>query len=157
MSSLTDLPSPPATARIKHSKNTTVEASGFRLPLHKSLKDSKNRKRPRASHDITPKPREAPGDPIITYFQDRAEREDSACCVFLLWGSENSERFTTWATDVLIASLEDEDEIFALLAKQYAKELGFWKTWLSFRKFSKLKPVTVRHCNLMGVVCLIVY
>ncbi|USP82663.1 hypothetical protein yc1106_09937 [Curvularia clavata] len=144
MSSLANLPSPPQSARIKNSKNTTVETSGFQLPPHKGLKDPKSRRRSRASHDITPKPKETLGDPLITYFQNRAEREDGASCVFLLWGSENSERSTTWATDVPIVSLEDEDEMFASLAKQYAKELGFWRTWLSFRKFSKLKPVTFR-------------
>jgi hypothetical protein len=88
-----------------------------------------------------------PKDPIFTYFQEETEKKDGASCVFLLWGSENSESFTTWAVDVPITDFENEHDIFDLLAKRYYKELGLLRRYLSFRKFSRLKPVTVcPHC-----------
>jgi hypothetical protein len=89
-------------------------------------------------------------DNIFIHFQNAAERRDGASCVFLLWGSENSESSTTWAVDVPIADHENEEEIFRLLAKQYAKELGFLRRYLTFRKFSRLRPVTV--CSNHAVV-----
>jgi hypothetical protein len=95
------------------------------------------------------KPSKLPEDPIFTYFQEETEKKDGASCVFLLWGSENSESFTTWAVDVPITDVENEHEIFDSLAKKYDKELGFLRRCLSFRKFSRLKPVTVRSHHLI--------
>ena len=97
--------------------------------LYKGPKSTKKRKPPRAMHDWLPK--------------------RDASCVFLLWGSgnsgnsENSGKFTTWAMDVPITDAKSEHEIFALLAKQYATRLGFLRRCLSFRRFSRLRPVTV--------------
>jgi hypothetical protein len=89
------------------------------------------------------RPSKLPEDPIFTYFQEETEKKDGASCVFLLWGSENSESFRTWAVDVPITVVEDEHNIFDSLAKRYYEELGLIRRWLSFRKFSRLKPVTV--------------
>ncbi|KAI1508065.1 hypothetical protein KJE20_03537 [Pyrenophora tritici-repentis] len=143
-SPLADPPSRPERARVKHSNNTAVEATGFQPVPHNSLKNSKSRRRPRAMHEVLPKLSKLSEDSIFTYFQEKTEKKDGASCVFLLWGSENSESFTTWAVDVPITDLESEHEIFALLAKKYDKELGPLRRCLSFRKFSRLKPVTFR-------------
>ncbi|KAI1556442.1 hypothetical protein PtrEW4_012148, partial [Pyrenophora tritici-repentis] len=141
-SPLADPPPRPERARVKHSNNTAVEATGFQPVPHNSLKNSKSRRRPRAMHEVLPKLSKLSEDSIFTYFQEKTEKKDGASCVFLLWGSENSESFTTWAVDVPITDLESEHEIFALLAKKYDKELGPLRRCLSFRKFSRLKPVT---------------
>jgi hypothetical protein len=137
-------PSRPQRAHIKYTENTAEETTGYQNASDKGLNSPKNRKPRRAAHEILPKPSELPEDTVFSHFQKEAGRQDDASCVFLLWGSENSESFTTWAVDVPIADLKNEDEIFASLAKQYAKELGFLRRYLSFRKFSRLRPVTVR-------------
>jgi hypothetical protein len=89
------------------------------------------------------KPSKLPGDPVFTYFQEETEKKDGASCVFLLWGSENSESFSTWAVDVPVTDIESEHDIFGLLAKRYYEELGLLRKYLSFRKFNRIKPVTV--------------
>ena len=105
-------------------------------------------------HDVvrTPSPRDPsnlPKDSIFNYFQDKTEKIDGASCVFLLWGSKNSESFRTWAVDVPITDVEDEYQIFDSLKKKYDEELGLLRRCLSLRKFSRIKPVTVRsHCLL---------
>jgi hypothetical protein len=98
------------------------------------------------------KPSKLPEDPIFTYFQEETEKKDGASCVFLLWGSENSESFTTWAVDVPITDVESEHVIFDSLAKRYYEELGLLRRCLAFRKFSRLKPVTV--CSHRIIACL---
>jgi hypothetical protein len=138
-----DLPSRPESAHNKYTENVASEATGFQNTSYQGLKSQKNRRRPRATHDILPKPPESPKNVIFTHFQKKAEEKENVHCVFLLWGSENSEISTTWAVDVPIADPMNEDEVFASLAKQYATELGFLRRFLSFRKFSKLRPVTV--------------
>jgi hypothetical protein len=129
--------------------------TGFQPDLHNGLKKSKKRRwampdvLPRPS---LPKPSKLPEDPIFTYFQKKTEEKDGANCVFLLWGSENSESFTTWAVDIPTTDVESEHEIFDSLAKKYNEELGLLRRCLSFRKFSRLKPVTV--CSHLLIACL---
>ncbi|CAN9474201.1 unnamed protein product [Alternaria alternata] len=135
---------PPQRAFIKPStEDIATEATGTQIASNNGRKSPRNR-RPRPAHPILPKPPELPEDNIFTHFQKEADRKDGASCVFLLWGSTDSERFPTWAIDVPIADSKSEDEIFTSLAKQYAEELGFWRRYLTFRKFSRLRPVTFR-------------
>jgi hypothetical protein len=145
---LADLPSQPERARLKLSENIALGATGSQPVLHNGLKRPKKRIWRRAMHEVLPKPSlpepsKLPEDPIFSYFQEEAEKRDGASCVFLLWGSENSESFTTWAVDVPITDVEDEHEIFDSLAKKYDEELGLLRRCLSFRKFSRIKPITV--------------
>ncbi|KAF2263256.1 hypothetical protein CC78DRAFT_581657 [Lojkania enalia] len=137
----------PEKARIKHPEKTAVESTGSQPVLHNGLKKSKKRRR--AMHKVLlkpslPKPSKLPEDPIFTYFQEETEKKDGASCVFLLWGSKNSESFTTWAVDIPVTDVESEHEIFDSLARKYVEELGLLRRCLSFRKFSRLKPVTFR-------------
>jgi hypothetical protein len=153
---LSDFPSRPESALVRNSENTTTgfQSASFsrgnpqtnQPALYKGLKRRNNKNRPRAVHNFPAKPPELPEDSIFIHFQKEAKK-DGASCVFLLWGSENSESSTTWAVDVPITDLESEDKVFKLLAEQYAAELGFWRRYLSFRKFSRLKPVTV--CSIL--------
>jgi hypothetical protein len=150
-----DLPSRPERARVERSGKSAEGTTGFQPVLHSGRKKSEKRRRQRAMHEdvLKPsllKPSKLPEDPIFTYFQEETEKKDGASCVFLLWGSENSESFTTWAVDVPITDVENEHEIFDSLAKKYDKELGFLRRCLSFRKFSRLKPVTVRSHHLIA-------
>ncbi|CAN9408263.1 unnamed protein product [Alternaria sp. RS040] len=122
-----DLPSKPERAHIGENATETTE---YENHPYKGPKSTKKRKPTRAIHGWLPK--------------------RDASCVFLLWGSgnsgnsENSGKFITWAMDVPITDAESEHEIFALLAKQYATRLGFLRRCLSFRRFSRLRPVTFR-------------
>jgi hypothetical protein len=151
-SPLVDLPSRPERARVKHSEKIAVGATGFQPVLHNDLKKSKKKGRQRAMHEVLLKPSKLPEDPIFTYFQEETEKKDGASCVFLLWGSKNSESFTTWAVDVPITDVESEHEIFHALTKKYDEELGLLRRCLSFREFSRIKPVTV--CSHCLVACL---
>lgn len=99
-----------------------------------------------------PKPSNLFKDSIFTYFQEETEKKDGASCVFLLWGSENSESSRTWAVDVPITDIENEYEIFDSLKKKYVEELGLLRRCLSFRRFSRIKPVTV--CSHRLTACL---
>lgn len=149
MPSIAELPPPPPTLQLPpppkvhnkrsdESKATTIRHRGLRP------KDSKNRRSTQPGYELSLKPQKFPEDPIFAQFYDKAEKEDTASCVFLLWGSRKSEKFTSWAVDVPTTKLESEDLIFAAMARRYAEELGFWRRWLCFRKFSKLHPVIVR-------------
>lgn len=154
-SPLVDLLSQPERAHIKHTEKVAVEATGFQPVLHNSLKKTKQRRRVMHEDLLKPtlsKASKLPEDPIFTYFQEEAAKKDGASCVFLLWGSENSESLTTWAVDVPITDVESEHEIFNSLAKKYYEELGLLRRCLSFRKFSRLKPVTV--CSHRLITCL---
>ena len=130
-------------AHVRHSKAGTGITTGHKIPVEKNLKNSRNRGRARLSHDISPKPQKMSSDPIFAYFEEEAEKKDGASCVFLIWGSGNSESFKTWAVDVLVTDVENEHDIFDSLATRYYKELGLLQRCLSFRRFSRLKPVTV--------------
>lgn len=154
-SPLVDLPSRPERARIKQSEKTAIEATGFQPILQNRLKKFKKRRRQQPIHEASRKPSSPelsnlPKDSIFTHFHEKTEEKDGASCVFLLWGSEHSESFKTWAVDVPIADVEDEYEIFKSLRKTYDEELGLPRRCLSFRKFSRLKPVTVCSYRLMA-------
>ena len=140
MSPLIDLPPRPENAHTRNSEHITT---GFELSSQKTPNISKKRRKSRVPHDTSQKPQKLPKDPVFAHFEERADKKDDASCVFLLWGSENSERFKTWAVDIETTKLESDDLIFASMADRYDKELGFWRRWFSFRKFSGLKPVTV--------------
>ncbi|XPS98295.1 hypothetical protein M3J09_007503 [Ascochyta lentis] len=149
LSPLVHLPSRPESARVIHSEKIVAGATGFQPVLQNGPKKPKKRTRQRVVHvDLLepslPKPSKLREDPIFIYFQEETEKKDGASCVFLLWGSENSESFTTWAVDVPITNVESEHDIFDSFAKRYYEELGLLRRCLSFRKFSRLKPVTFR-------------
>jgi hypothetical protein len=147
-----DLPSKPERAYTKpHVGEVTTKTTRYKNCRYRGK-----------AHDCLPKPQESPepsepselpelpGDSISIQDQKVAKKRPDANCVFLLWGSgnsgnsENSGKFTAWAVDVPITDAESEHEIFALLAKQYATQLGFLRRCLSFQRFSRLRPVTVR-------------
>jgi hypothetical protein len=151
------LSSRPGCGHVEDSGISAIAATGSQPVPSNSAKQRKKKKQRRAAHDFSLKRPELPKKPlqdlVFTYFQREAERKDGARCVFLLWGSDNAkntESFESWAVDVPITDLESEDKIFALLAKRY-KELGFLRRCFSFRKFSKLKPVTV--CSKPTITC----
>lgn len=168
-----DLPSKPPRALTKHHiGEIATQTTGIEDYPHEGPKSTKNRKRGSAMQGWSnpqespeppelpessepPEPSELPelpGDNIFIDFEKVAEKRPNASCVFLLWGSgnsgnsgnsENSGKFTTWAMDVPITDAENEHEIFASLAKQYTTRLGFLQRYLSFRRFSRLRPVAV--------------
>jgi hypothetical protein len=150
---LQSLPAQPPKAHTSHPHWIPKKATGFDIISPRDSNDSKTRKRLRASHNILtdptvvpdiPKPPGPPRETIFDYFQQEAEKKDGASCVFLLWGSENSEQCTTWAVDVPTTDLEDEKDIFVSLKKRYDKERGFLR-YFSLRKFIRLKPATVHN------------
>jgi hypothetical protein len=159
-----DLPSKPERAYIKpHRGEVATETNIYKNYPYRGTKSPQNRKQ-RKAHNWLPKPQESPKPPEPselcklpklpgdnTFIQDQkvAKKRPDVNYIFLLWGSgnsgnsENSGRFTAWAVDVPITDAENEHEIFALLAKQYATRLGFLRRCLSFQRFSRLRPVTV--------------
>lgn len=133
--------STPSNTTRKSSRQTLRKNRGRsdRVPtcLQYSLKRSKERTRKWAMQGISLKPSllnpsKLPKDPIFTYFQEETEKKDGASCVFLLWSSENSEIFTTWAVDVPMTDVEFEHDIFDSLAKRYHEELSLLRRCLSF-------------------------
>ncbi|EUC31186.1 hypothetical protein COCCADRAFT_38702 [Bipolaris zeicola 26-R-13] len=130
---LVDLPSQPERARVKHSGTIAAEATGFQSAMQEGLQ------KPSLS-----KTSDRPRDPIFAYFEKETEKRHDASFVFLLWGSENSESFKTWAVDVPVPDDAYEDEIFEALRKKYYKELGFSGILNVFQRFKRLKPVTFR-------------
>lgn len=94
-------------------------------------------------HGIIREPTETSEDSLFAYFRKKAERQEDASCVFLLWGSKDSESSPTWAVDVQITGLESEDKIFQKLAQQHSDKRGFLQKYLSFQEYDKLEPVTV--------------
>jgi hypothetical protein len=95
-------------------------------------------------HDIVREPTDGFQNSLFAYFEKEAKRNEDASCVFLLWGSRDSESSPTWAVDVQMARVEDEGEMFRRLAQRYLAERGFLQRYLSLRQFDKLEPVTVR-------------
>ncbi|XP_014550299.1 hypothetical protein COCVIDRAFT_43137 [Bipolaris victoriae FI3] len=114
LSPLVDLPSRLERARVEHSEEIAVGATGFQPAMHEVLQKPS-----------LLEPSNLPKDSIFTYFQEETEKKDGASCVFLLWGSEHSESFKTWAVDVLITDVEDEYDIFKSLKKKL-KPVTFW-------------------------------
>lgn len=106
----------------------------------------KSRRRSRIAHDIVREPTERFQNSLFAYFQKEAERSEDASCVFLLWGSSDSESSPTCAVDVQITGLEDEEKIFQRLVQRYSIERGFLQRFLSFKEYDRLEPVTV--CSL---------
>jgi hypothetical protein len=94
-------------------------------------------------YNIVQEPTEASRGSLFAYFQKEAERNKDATCVFLLWGSRDSESFPTWAVDVQINSLKNEEKAFQRLAEGYSDKRDFLRQWLSFREYNRLEPVTV--------------
>lgn len=136
---LEDILSQPAKAHIKSS----MEPTGFQPIQQTGGKNLKNRRRLQIMHDTLRQSLKPSGDGIFTYFQREAEKKEDASCIFLLWGSDSSESSATWAVDVPITHLESEDQIFQELTDRYAAERSFLRRHFSFRKFGKVKPVTV--------------
>lgn len=139
--SLDGLPTRPQNVLPRNSPYRFVKATGFEPRDWSQQTSIRNRQqRPRAMHDITPGP---PDNELFAYFKKKAKKIDNASCVFLLWGSRDSERSPTCAVDVETTDLEDEGDIFQKLADRYFAERGLLKRCFSFREFEKLEPVTV--------------
>jgi hypothetical protein len=138
-----DLPSRPPSVLLRPPKNYNSRSTGFEpAALEKS------RLRQRIMQDSVPKPVPKTAEiktpnALLDYFEEESYRKEDASCVFLLWGSRDSERSPTWAVDVQITDVEKEGEIFQTLAQQYSTELGFLRRTFSLREFEKLEPVTV--------------
>lgn len=133
------LPSPPESVFAKKFQDRVLESTGIELPKRRS---AKSRVRQRKPHDFI-HPIEKAHNPLFAYFQKEAERKEDAKCVFLLWGSRNSESSPTWAVDVQVTGIEDEAKIFQRLAQRYSAEQGFLQRYFSFREYDRLEPVTV--------------
>ncbi|OAL05398.1 hypothetical protein IQ06DRAFT_68332 [Phaeosphaeriaceae sp. SRC1lsM3a] len=134
------LPSPPESVFAKKFQDRVLESTGIELPKRRS---AKSRVRQRKPHDFI-HPIEKAHNPLFAYFQKEAERKEDAKCVFLLWGSRNSESSPTWAVDVQVTGIEDEAKIFQRLAQRYSAEQGFLQRYFSFREYDRLEPVTFR-------------
>jgi hypothetical protein len=147
-----DLPSRPNSVLLRLSKSHTSGSTGFEPVVFKTTKYRKSRSRFNMMYDSVPKTGsktvpetaeiKAP-NALLDYFEQESYRKEDASCVFLLWGSRDSERSPTWAVDVQITDVENEGEIFQTLAQQYSTELGFLRRTFSLREFEKLEPVTV--------------
>jgi hypothetical protein len=138
-----DLPSRPPSVLLRPPKNYNSRSTGFEPA---ALKKSKLRQR--IMQDSVPKPVPNTAEiktpnALLDYFEEESYRKEDASCVFLLWGSRDSERSPTWAVDVQITDVESEGEIFQTLAQQYSTELGFLRRNFSLREFDKLELVTV--------------
>jgi hypothetical protein len=138
-----ELPSRPENVLIRHLPNPVLGTTGFESATHTNRRSLKNRRRPRLPHNIVQEPTEELQNTLFAYFQKEAEGKEDANCVFLLWGSRDSESSPTCAVDVQITGLENEEDIFRKLAQRYSTERGFLRRYLSFREYDKIEPVTV--------------
>lgn len=94
-------------------------------------------------HNIMQPPSRKLTDNIFAYFETETEKNGDARCVFVLWGSENSEKSTTWAIDVRISDPDAEEVIFHELKARYYAERGVWRKYFALRDFIQVKPVVV--------------
>jgi hypothetical protein len=147
-----NLPSRPNSVLLKLPKSHTSRSTGFEPVVFETTKYRKSRSRFNMMYDSVPKtvsktvPETAEikaPNALLDYFEQESYRKEDASCVFLLWGSRDSERSPTWAVDVQITDVESEGEIFQTLARQYSTELGFLRRNFSLREFDKLELVTV--------------
>jgi hypothetical protein len=141
-----DLPPPPEDAYIQPSKST-----GFHSISHTRRQYPRNRKRERAVHNIIQRSSTQVTDGFFTYFQKEAKRHFDAQCVFLLWGSEYSEKSTASAVDVRILNSDAEDVVFQELKATYYANRGRWRKYLSLRDVAVVRPVRV--CCTSTVIC----
>jgi hypothetical protein len=140
------LPSPPPAHLDPSSTNSPTSVIEDRLPTpvslglstfrpavtpsepHQSVHRARRRNRERQSHHLvlTPSKTEQPErDGVFGYLEDKASAKGYNECVFLLWGSEDSERYKTWAVDVPLTDPQAEDTIFRELNRHYYKERGW--------------------------------
>jgi hypothetical protein len=138
-----ELPSRPENVLTRHLQNPVSGTTGFESATHTKRKSLKSRGRQRLPHNIVQEPTEELQNPLFAYFQEEAEGKEGANCVFLLWGSRDSESSPTCAVDVQITGLENEEDIFQRLAQRYSAERGSLRRYLSFREYDKIEPVTV--------------
>jgi hypothetical protein len=140
-----DVPSPPEAVLLRPSRDSTVEASGLQSSYHPhgqpALRARRRYQRP--VHSIMQPPSPKLTDNIFAYFETETEKNGDARCVFVLWGSENSEKSVTWAIDVRISDPDAEEVIFRELKARYYAERGVWRKYFALRDFIQVKPVVV--------------
>ncbi|KAJ5026982.1 hypothetical protein J3E73DRAFT_232819 [Bipolaris maydis] len=154
---LVNLPTPPQRAHVRHSETIAAGTTRFQPFRYNILKKDMERRRRQVMNEgylkpSSPKKSSSPNkskttkSSIFKYFKQETKKKESASCVFLLWGSENSETSNTWAVDDENDEEEkkDEKEIFDLLKKKYNKELGLLRFTHIFQRFRRLRPVTFR-------------
>jgi hypothetical protein len=138
------LPSRPERTFRGPPKSHVADSTGVEPATYTNSKDLKRRIRSEIMQKSVPEPTERKTqNALLDYFENEAERKEYASCVFLLWGSRDSERFPTWAVDIKTTGIENEEIIFQKLAQRYSTERGFLRRNLSLREFDKLEPVTV--------------
>jgi hypothetical protein len=138
------LPSRPERTFRGSPKSHVADSTGVEPATYTKSKDLKRRIRSEIMQKSVPEPTEKkPQNALLDYFENEAERKEDASCVFLLWGSRDSERFPTWAVDVQTTGIENEEIIFQKLAQRFSTERGFLRRAFSLREFDKLEPVTV--------------
>jgi hypothetical protein len=138
------LPSRPERTFRGLPKSHVADSTGVEPAAFPNSKYLKRRIRSEIMQKSVPEPTERkPQNALLDYFENEAERKEYASCVFLLWGSRDSEHFPTWAVDVQITGIENEEIIFQKLAQRYSTERGFLRRTFSLRKFDKLEPATV--------------
>jgi hypothetical protein len=141
------LPSRPDSVLLRSSKSHASGSTGFEPAAFKNTTDSKSKLRLRMYLSVPTTVPETPEtktpNALLDYFEEESNRKEDASCVFILWGSRDSERSPTWAVDVQITDVDNEGEIFQTLSQRYSTEIGFLRRTFSLREFEKLEPVTV--------------
>lgn len=138
------VPPPPEIVHLGPLKNRAKEATGSQPSFPTPDESPRNRKPTPLGYSLPKKSSEPPTDPIFSHFHEEANNVEDATCIFLLWGSANSELCPTWAVDVSVTGIESEEIMFQKLKERYATERGILRKYLSFRKLARLRPVTVR-------------
>ncbi|KAM7200169.1 hypothetical protein V8F20_005387 [Naviculisporaceae sp. PSN 640] len=127
------------------------------LPNITSRESKLRRHRPRKSHEMVstiPLSEEPTDNPRlcswVTYFGARAKNEGYKSFIFLLWGSERSERAPTWAVDVPLTDKDAEEKVFQSLKDHYHKFRGFWGTCCYLRQGVTVTLVKFRFITRIG-------
>jgi hypothetical protein len=132
------IPGLPENFHIQSSGDQNIRSTGTELGSHRSSLRDRRRKYP--EHNITPI---KPIDKLFNYFEKEAKKYDDSRCVFLLWGSEDSEKSTTCAIDVRISDSDAEGTVFHELKEAYYNKRGRWRKYLALRDVTQVKPVKV--------------
>jgi hypothetical protein len=136
------IPRPPGNVHIQSSRDQNVRSTGLELGSYRSSLRDRGRRYP--EHNITPI---KPADELFDYFQREAEKHGDSQCVFLLWGSEDSEKSTTCANDVRISDSDAEETVFHELKEAYYDKRGRWRKYLALRDVTQVKPVKVCYVS----------
>ncbi|KAL5373192.1 hypothetical protein DPSP01_012889 [Paraphaeosphaeria sporulosa] len=135
-------PTKPSIALTRPPCTSASKTTGFKSARYRNKTSIKRRRWP--EDDNIPKTTEAFQPHPFDYFQEKAEKDNDARCVFLLWGSRKPESSPTRAVDVQIDSRDNEENIFEELAHRYTAQRNLITKCFTFREFDKLEPVTFR-------------